>query len=156
MWLLLALCYRELRTSEKHDEFLSRSRQNRSGNPTSCRGAAGKIADPDTAKGLRTLLIPPRQEQRTWDWHKPYVQYPVWVVAESSRYDYGIVFSDYGFAPECLGVCFFRLTATSTPTIAGVPAWNRLTESPDFVRSLTRTSRRPRANFPVLPLFIGT
>lgn len=107
MWLLLALCYRELRISEKHDEFLSRSRQNRSGNPTSCRGAAGKIADPDTAKGLRTLLIPPRQEQRTWNWHKPYVQSRVWVVAESSRYDYGIVFSDYGFAPECLGVCFF-------------------------------------------------
>jgi hypothetical protein len=37
---------------------------------------------------------------RTWDWHKPYAKYPVWVVAESSQYDYGIVFSDYGFAPE--------------------------------------------------------
>lgn len=64
-------------------------------------GAAGKIADPDIAKGLRTFLIPPRQEQRTWNWHKPYVKYPGWVVAESSRYDYGIVFSDYGFTPEC-------------------------------------------------------
>ena len=37
---------------------------------------------------------------RTCDWHKPYAKYPVWVVAESSQYDYGIVFSDYGFAPE--------------------------------------------------------
>src|SRR6266481_7949818 len=26
--------------------------------------------------------------------------HPIWVVAESSQYDYGIVFSDYGFAPE--------------------------------------------------------
>jgi len=37
---------------------------------------------------------------RKWDWHQPYAKYPVWVVAESSRYDYGIIFSDYGFAPE--------------------------------------------------------
>lgn len=27
-------------------------------------------------------------------------------MAESSRYDYGIVFSNYGFAPECLGLVF--------------------------------------------------
>ena len=64
-------------------------------------GAAEKITDPDIAKGLRAFLIPPRQELRTWNWHKPYVQYSVWVVAESSQHDYGIVFSDYGFAPEC-------------------------------------------------------
>ncbi len=62
--------------------------------------AVGKIDDSIIAEGLRTFLIPPRQEMRTWDWHKPYVKYPVWVVAESSQYDYGIVFSDYGFAPE--------------------------------------------------------
>lgn len=37
---------------------------------------------------------------RTWDWGKPLKVYPVWIVAESSRYDYGIAFSDYGFAPE--------------------------------------------------------
>ena len=57
--------------------------------------ATGNIADPITAKGLRTFLLPPRQEMRTWDWHKSYVEYPVWVVDESSRYDYDIVFSDY-------------------------------------------------------------
>jgi hypothetical protein len=37
---------------------------------------------------------------RVWDWHKPFREYPVWVVAESSVYDYGIVYSDYSFAPE--------------------------------------------------------
>jgi hypothetical protein len=61
---------------------------------------AAKITDPNTVKGLRTFLIAPRRQLRTWDWQKPYAQYPVWVVAESSQFDYGIVFSDYGFAPE--------------------------------------------------------
>jgi hypothetical protein len=62
--------------------------------------AIGRIQDSTIVKGLRTFLVPPRQEMRKWDWHQPYAKYPVWVVAESSRYDYGIIFSDYGFAPE--------------------------------------------------------
>jgi hypothetical protein len=62
--------------------------------------AMGKIRDSSIAEGLGTFLVPPRQEMRTWDWHEPYAKYSVWGVAESSRYDYGIVFSDYGFAPE--------------------------------------------------------
>jgi hypothetical protein len=37
---------------------------------------------------------------RTWGWEKTPADYPVWIIAESSRYDYGIAFSDYGFAPE--------------------------------------------------------
>lgn len=59
-----------------------------------------KIHDANVLQALRSFLIEPRLEMRTWDWHKPIRMYPVWVVAESSRYDYGIVFSDYGFAPE--------------------------------------------------------
>lgn len=35
-----------------------------------------------------------------WDWHKPAKQYPAWVVAESSVYDYGIAYPDYGFGPD--------------------------------------------------------
>jgi hypothetical protein len=62
--------------------------------------AMGKIRDSIIVEGLATFLVPPRAEMRTWDWQKPHAKYPVWVVAESSRYDYGIVFSDYGFAPE--------------------------------------------------------
>lgn len=54
-----------------------------------------KITDTSTV-----FLIPPRLEMRTWGWAKTPADYPVWIVAESSRYDYGIAFSDYGFAPE--------------------------------------------------------
>jgi hypothetical protein len=59
-----------------------------------------RIADAKITRGLRKFLITPRLELRTWDWQKPLKDYPVWVIAESSKYDYGIAFSDYGFAPE--------------------------------------------------------
>jgi len=59
-----------------------------------------KIQDANVLDGIRTFLVEPRLEMRVWNWHKPYREYPVWVVAESSVYDYGIVYSDYGFAPE--------------------------------------------------------
>lgn len=63
-------------------------------------GEVRKIADTAIAQGIQTFLITPRLEMRTWGWAKPLADYPVWIVAESSRYDYGIAFSDYGFAPE--------------------------------------------------------
>jgi hypothetical protein len=59
-----------------------------------------KIASRDIDEGIKTFLVAPRLELRTWEWQKPLIDYPVWVVAESSRNDYGIAFSDYGFAPE--------------------------------------------------------
>ena len=59
-----------------------------------------KITDASILQGMKTFLITPRVEMRFWDWGKPSTEYPVWIVAESSRYDYGIAFSDYGFAPE--------------------------------------------------------
>jgi hypothetical protein len=59
-----------------------------------------KIADASIVQGLKLFLIEPRVEMRFWQWAKPPVDYPVWVIAESSRYDYGIAFSDYGFAPD--------------------------------------------------------
>ena len=59
-----------------------------------------KIQDASVFDGIRTFLIDPRLEMRVWDWNKPFQEYPVWTVAESSIYDYGIVYSDYGFAPE--------------------------------------------------------
>lgn len=63
-------------------------------------GAVKEIGDATIAEGLKSFLVLPRRELRTWDWQRPHAQYPVWVVAESSLCDYGIVFSDYGFAPE--------------------------------------------------------
>jgi len=66
-----------------------------------------KIADVRIVQGLQTFLVEPRSEMRTWGWERPLKDYPVWIVAESSRYDYGIAFSDYGFAPEhCWGLVF--------------------------------------------------
>ena len=59
-------------------------------------GTAGAVF----ARGIQTFLVEPRMEMRFWDWGETSRDYPVWVVAESSRYDYGIVFSDYGFAPD--------------------------------------------------------
>jgi hypothetical protein len=59
-----------------------------------------KIASPHIVEGLRAFLIEPRLEMRSWDWHKPMADYTVWIVTESRQYDYGIAFSDYGFAPE--------------------------------------------------------
>ena len=59
-----------------------------------------KITDASILQGMKTFLITPRVEMRIWDWEKTPTDYPVWIVAESSRYDYGIAFSDYGFARE--------------------------------------------------------
>ncbi|HKF48956.1 MAG TPA: hypothetical protein VKB38_16470 [Terracidiphilus sp.] len=59
-----------------------------------------KISDATIVQGLSSFLVEPRVEMRFWNWAKPPADYPVWMVAESSRYDYGIVFSDYGFAPD--------------------------------------------------------
>lgn len=63
-------------------------------------GAVRGISNSTVTEGLKSFLVHPRREMRTWDWQQPHTQYPVWVVAESPRYDYGIVFSDYGFAPQ--------------------------------------------------------
>jgi len=63
-------------------------------------GEMRKIADAGMVQGIQSFLITPHLEMRVWEWEKPHADYPVWIVAESSRYDYGIVFSDYGFATE--------------------------------------------------------
>jgi hypothetical protein len=63
-------------------------------------GAVREIGDATVTEGLISFLVPLRREMRTWDGQKPHAEYPVWVVAESFQYDYGIVFSDYGLAPE--------------------------------------------------------
>jgi hypothetical protein len=59
-----------------------------------------KIQEANVLDGIRTFLVDPCLEMRVWDWNKPLREYPVWIVAESSIYDYGIVYSDYVFAPE--------------------------------------------------------
>ena len=59
-----------------------------------------EIANASIVQGIQTFLVEPRLEMRIWGWGETPADYPVWIIAESSRYDYGIAFSDYGFAPE--------------------------------------------------------
>jgi hypothetical protein len=59
-----------------------------------------KITEAGILRGLQSFLVEPRLEMRGWEWEKKDAHYPVWIVAEGSCYDYGIAFSDYGFARE--------------------------------------------------------
>ena len=99
-----------------------------------------KITNPEITKGLRTFLIAPRQELRTWDWKKPYAQFPAWVVAESSRYDYGIAFSDYGFAPQSPWGLVFSSKTNFDADYAGIQPWKRHTRNPGLSKRLTRNN----------------
>jgi hypothetical protein len=79
-----------------------------------------KITNASILQGVQTFLVTPRVEMRTWGWEKTPADYPVWIIAESSRYGYGIAFSEtcFPFAPEfrcglllvfLLGRCVQRL-----------------------------------------------
>jgi hypothetical protein len=59
-----------------------------------------RFKDPALAVALGVFLVVPRQEMRQWDWSRENVQFPTWVIAESQRYDYGIVYTENGFGPE--------------------------------------------------------
>lgn len=70
-------------------------------------GEVRKITNASLVQGLHTFLITPQLEMRTWEWEKPPAEYPVWLVAESSHYDYGIVFSELWLCcRELVGACF--------------------------------------------------
>lgn len=58
-----------------------------------------RFADPTLVLALRSFLIAPRLELRTWEWTSEGAKFPTWVVAESPNYDYGIVYSENGFGP---------------------------------------------------------
>ena len=58
------------------------------------------IQNTEIVDALRSFLVPPRLEMRVWDWTKERLEFPTFVVAESQRYNYGIVFSDNGFGPD--------------------------------------------------------
>jgi|CXWL01.1.fsa_nt_gi hypothetical protein len=58
------------------------------------------FADPKLVGALRTFIVSPRRELREWEWGKEPSEVVTWVIAESARYNYGIVFSEDGFGPE--------------------------------------------------------
>ncbi|MCU0732292.1 MAG: hypothetical protein MUE84_12000 [Hyphomonas sp.] len=58
------------------------------------------FSDPKLADAIRGFLIAPRREIRVWNWAPGDLRFPVWVIAESTRFDYGIVYSENGFGPH--------------------------------------------------------
>jgi hypothetical protein len=117
--------------------------------------AVRKIDDSTIVEGLRTFLVPPREEMRTWDWQKPHAEYPVWVVAESSQYDYGIVFSDYGFAPERPWGLVFSSHANFDADYVGIPVWKKRTRNLGSSRSSRKGSRKATKPASELTTVIG-
>lgn len=45
------------------------------------------------------LLVPPRQEEREWDYGQPGERYPYWVVAEAPERGIMLVYCEHGFGP---------------------------------------------------------
>ncbi|MCC6917258.1 hypothetical protein [Nitrosomonas sp.] len=58
------------------------------------------FSSPDIVNALRKFLVEPRLELRQWDWSRDHIELPTWVIAESSKYDYGIVYAERGFGPS--------------------------------------------------------
>ncbi len=57
-----------------------------------------RFSDKGLAGPFRRFVVAPRHESRIWDWAPGALEFPTWVVAESQRYNYGIVYSE-GFYP---------------------------------------------------------
>lgn len=59
-----------------------------------------RFSDGGLAESFRRFVVAPRHEPRIWDWAPGALEFPTWVVAESQRYNYGIVYSENGFGPQ--------------------------------------------------------
>jgi len=57
------------------------------------------IVRDDRRNALQSLLVPPRQEIRDWDYGAPAERYPYWVVAESAEPGIILVYCEQGFGP---------------------------------------------------------
>lgn len=100
-----------------------------------------RIGNAEVVRGIHTFLIEPRMEMRFWDWEKAPKKYPVWVVAESSRYDYGIVFSDYGFAPDRPRGLVFLSHRNFDADYCWFPLWKVLKAILDCLKSMTKRKK---------------
>ena len=49
---------------------------------------------------VRSLLVPPRLEQRDWDYGAPGEAYPCWMVLEDPSWNIGIAHCSQGFGPR--------------------------------------------------------
>ena len=60
-----------------------------------------RISNPSTVALIRSLLVPPRCEQRPWDYGEPNETRPCWIVAEHPASNAAFAFCEQGFGPKC-------------------------------------------------------
>jgi len=58
------------------------------------------VEDPDRRSALAQLIVPPRQEEREWDYGAEGERYPYWVVAEAPDRGAILVYCEHGFGPD--------------------------------------------------------
>jgi hypothetical protein len=58
------------------------------------------IEDSARREALARFLIPPRQEERDWDYGVEGERYPYWVVAEAPDRGLILVYCEHGFGPD--------------------------------------------------------
>ena len=56
--------------------------------------------NPKLREAILECLVSPRSHIRLWNWSDPPCEHECWMIAESKTYDYGIVYSDFGFGPN--------------------------------------------------------
>jgi hypothetical protein len=59
-----------------------------------------RVADPQAAVLIRSLLVPPRCEHRPWD-YGPDTEYPCRIVLEHAPSGTGVAYCEHGFGPGC-------------------------------------------------------
>jgi len=60
-----------------------------------------RIPSSQTAALIRSLLVPPRCEDRPWDYGAPGATYPCWIVAEHTPSGTAFAYCEQGFGPSC-------------------------------------------------------
>src|SRR3954470_558541 len=60
----------------------------------------GRICQPELARAIHPLLVPPRCEPRPWDYGEPNQTYPCWIVVEHRPSNTAIAFCESGFGPS--------------------------------------------------------
>jgi hypothetical protein len=60
-----------------------------------------RIISPSSVALIRGLLVPPRCEERPWDYGAPSETYPCWIVAEHPPSNTAFAYCEQGFGPKC-------------------------------------------------------
>lgn len=60
-----------------------------------------RMSQAQLADTIRLLLVPPRLEQRPWDYGTPNQTFPCWIVAEHKPSNTAFAYCESGFGPKC-------------------------------------------------------